>query len=58
MRYSCQNHVKTGKGIANMIASFIYNIDCKSEVTNIMRKFRCPRNLNIDFFHYFGSSQK
>jgi hypothetical protein len=28
----------------------IYIIDCKSEVTNIMRKFRCPRKLNVHKF--------
>ena len=33
-----------------MTGFFIYNIDCKSEVTNIMRKLRCLRNLNIDNF--------
>jgi hypothetical protein len=33
-----------------MAVPFIYTIDCRSDVTNIMRKFRCPRKLNVHNF--------
>jgi len=39
-------------GIANMTASFIYIIDSKSEVTNLVRKFRYPRNWNVHSFFF------